>query len=46
VHFPDVVKIKEATFLALLLVNWVEPQCENEKTETIGFIVRDQNDIE
>jgi len=40
------VKIKQATFLALLLVNWVDPQCENEKTEMIGFIARDQNDIE
>ena len=28
-----------------MLVNWVEPQCENEKTEIIGFIVRDQNKI-
>ena len=38
-------RIKEATFLALLLVDWVKPQCKNEKTEMFDFIARDQNEI-
>ena len=43
--FETFVEYKQATFLALLLVNWVKPQCENKKTEMFDFIVKDQNEI-
>ena len=43
--FEDLQNKKQATFLALLLVDWVKPQCENKKTERLDFIVRDQNEI-